>query len=65
MMQCVNYLRKLDLLTMEELWQVSFDNPLKAIGVDPAVKMTLNMNNLVEVDKNSAFVLAPRCLPAY
>jgi len=57
MLQCVNYLRKLDLLTLDELWQVSFHNPLRAIGVDPAAKLGLNMERLVDIDADDAFVV--------
>jgi N-acetylglucosamine-6-phosphate deacetylase len=35
-LQCVNYLASLGFLTPEEMIQVAFANPLKAIGVDPA-----------------------------
>ena len=35
-LQCVNYLASLGFLTPEEIVQVAFTNPLKAIGVDPA-----------------------------
>ncbi|MCG2661788.1 MAG: N-acetylglucosamine-6-phosphate deacetylase [Kiritimatiellae bacterium] len=32
MVQCMNYLASLNLLTEKELWQVGFDNPLKYLG---------------------------------
>ncbi|MDD5699174.1 MAG: amidohydrolase family protein [Victivallaceae bacterium] len=35
MLQCVNYLASLGLLTPEELIRVAFTNPLKAIGINP------------------------------
>jgi len=36
MLECVNYLASLGFLTPEEIIQVAYTNPLKAIGVDPA-----------------------------
>ena len=35
-LQCVNYLASLGFLTPEEIIQVAYTNPLKALGVDPA-----------------------------
>lgn len=35
MLECMNYLRSLDLLTFEELLDVGFYNPLQLIDVDP------------------------------
>ena len=36
MLACVNYLASLNLLSPEDLIKVSFTNPLKAIGINPA-----------------------------
>ncbi len=36
MLDCMNYLASLRMLTVEELVQVGFDNPLKLIGVEPS-----------------------------
>ena len=33
MIECMNFLASLNLLTEEELWRVSFDNPLKLLGI--------------------------------
>ncbi len=37
MMQCMNHLASLKLLTEKELWQVARDNPLKLLGKNPAL----------------------------
>ncbi|MDD5482856.1 MAG: N-acetylglucosamine-6-phosphate deacetylase [Kiritimatiellae bacterium] len=37
MVQCMNHLASLKLLTEKELWQVGRDNPLKFLGKNPAV----------------------------
>ena len=36
MVECMNYLASLQLLSEAELWQVGYDNPLKLMGKDPA-----------------------------
>jgi N-acetylglucosamine-6-phosphate deacetylase len=36
MFECMNYLASLHLLSESELWQVGRDNPLAALGIDPA-----------------------------
>jgi N-acetylglucosamine-6-phosphate deacetylase len=37
MLQCMNHLAALNLLTEKELWQVCRDNPLKLLGKNPAL----------------------------
>ena len=36
MLDCINHLASLDILSQEALWSVGFDNPLALIGLDPA-----------------------------
>ena len=36
MLKCMNHLAGLDFLSEEVLWQVSFANPLRVLGIDPA-----------------------------
>jgi N-acetylglucosamine-6-phosphate deacetylase len=35
-MQCMNHLASLDLLSENELWKVGFENPLRALGMKPS-----------------------------
>jgi N-acetylglucosamine-6-phosphate deacetylase len=37
MLQCMNYLASLKLLTEKELWQIGRDNPMKFMGKNPAL----------------------------
>jgi len=36
MLDCMNYLASLDLLDEADLWRVGFENPLRALGLQPA-----------------------------
>ncbi|NRA37030.1 MAG: hypothetical protein HRU15_02725 [Planctomycetes bacterium] len=52
MFECMNYLASLDVLNEEELWQLSFSNPLQAIGltesdVDMSEKLDFNTSTNV------------------
>ena len=42
MLECMNHLASLDLLSERDLWKVGFENPLRAIGQDPRKIETLN-----------------------
>jgi N-acetylglucosamine-6-phosphate deacetylase len=51
MIQCMNHLASLNLLTPDELFEVGFYNPLKLIGIDPK-SVPPNKNLTFNVEKN-------------
>jgi N-acetylglucosamine-6-phosphate deacetylase len=46
MIECMNYLASLKLLTEDELWQVGFHNPLKLLGRDASEVAALDAPNV-------------------
>lgn len=42
MLECMNHLASLDLLSEDELWKVGFENPVRLVGRDPAEFETLD-----------------------
>jgi len=58
MLQCMNYLASLRLLTPEQLMMVGFHNPLRLLGIDPD---TIDTPAAVVFDeKSNSFLLQPR-----
>jgi N-acetylglucosamine-6-phosphate deacetylase len=57
MLDCMNYLSSLDLLSFEELLDVGFYNPLRPIGLDPG-KAKIKDTPLEYDERKAKFVLA-------
>ncbi len=56
MLQCMNFLASLHMLSEKELWKVGFDNPLKLLGRDPEL-FSKNSGPAVEFHDNQ-FVIS-------
>ncbi|MFH5883485.1 N-acetylglucosamine-6-phosphate deacetylase [Halalkalibaculum sp. DA3122] len=57
LLDCMNYLLSLDLLTLEELYDIGFNNPLQLIDIDPASFRGADTHIEYDEDKNEFFLV--------